>query len=238
LTGKGLKKKKKGAEIITIDGPAGAGKSTVSKMLARRLNYMYLDTGAMYRAVALGVGQEGVNPEDEAALERLCRTIKISFQGDSQNQKVILGGEDVTEKIREPQVGGMASRVSMKWPVREAMVNLQRKIGAKGKIVAEGRDTGTVVFPDAEYKFFLNAQPEERARRRYRELTAKELCLKMEDVKKEMIRRDEQDSSRELAPLRPAPDALLIDSTELTPEEVVENILQVMKKGERERQKN
>jgi len=231
LTGKGLKKKKKGAEIITIDGPAGAGKSTVSKMLARRLNYMYLDTGAMYRAVALGVGQEGINPEDEADLERLCRTIKISFQGDSQNQKVILGGEDVTEKIREPEVGGMASRVSMKRQVREAMVKLQRKIGAKGKIVAEGRDTGTVVFPDAEYKFFLNAQPEERARRRYRELTVKELSLKMEDVKKEMIRRDEQDSSRELAPLRPAPDALLIDSTELTPEEVVENILQVMKKG-------
>ncbi|MBU1206718.1 MAG: (d)CMP kinase [Proteobacteria bacterium] len=226
-----MKKKKKGAEIITIDGPAGAGKSTVSKMLARRLNYMYLDTGAMYRAVALGVGQEGINPEDEADLERLCRTIKISFQGDSQNQKVILGGEDVTEKIREPEVGGMASRVSMKRQVREAMVKLQRKIGAKGKIVAEGRDTGTVVFPDAEYKFFLNAQPEERARRRYRELTVKELSLKMEDVKKEMIRRDEQDSSRELAPLRPAPDALLIDSTELTPEEVVENILQVMKKG-------
>ncbi|MDH4267494.1 MAG: (d)CMP kinase, partial [Deltaproteobacteria bacterium] len=131
----------------------------------------------------------------------------------------------------EPEVGGMASRVSMKRPVREAMVKLQRKIGAKGKIVAEGRDTGTVVFPHAEYKFFLDAQPEERTRRRYRELTMKELSLKMEDVKKEMVRRDEQDSSRELAPLRPAPDALFIDSTESTPEEVVENILKVMEKG-------
>jgi len=126
----------------------------------------------------------------------------------------------------------------MKRPVREAMVDLQRKIGAKGKIVAEGRDTGTVVFPDAEYKFFLNAQPEERARRRYRELTVKELSLKMEDVEKEMIQRDEQDSSRKLAPLRPAADALLIDSTELNPGEVVANIRQLMKKRERDREKN
>jgi cytidylate kinase len=118
------------------------------------------------------------------------------------------------------------------------MVDLQRKIGAKGKIVAEGRDTGTVVFPDAEYKFFLNAQPEERARRRYRELTVKELSLKMEDVEKEMIQRDEQDSSRKLAPLRPAADALLIDSTELNPGEVVANIRQLMKKRERDREKN
>ena len=238
MGGKGLKKKKKGAEIIAIDGPAGAGKSTVSKMLARRLRYRYLDTGAMYRAVALSVGQEGINPEDEAALERLCQKIKISFQGDSQNQRVMLGKEDVTEKIREPEVGWMASRVSMKRPVREAMVDLQRKIGAKGKIVAEGRDTGTVVFPDAEYKFFLNAQPEERARRRYRELTVKELSLKMEDVEKEMIQRDEQDSSRKLAPLRPAADALLVDSTELNPGEVVANIRQLMKKRERDREKN
>jgi len=238
LTGNGLKNKQKGKEIVTIDGPAGAGKSTVSKMLARRLQYSYLDTGAMYRAVALCIRHKGVDPEDEAALGRLLQKITISFQGDSQNQRVMLHGQDVTEKIREPEVGWMASRVSMKRPVREAMVNLQRKIGAKGKIVAEGRDTGTVVFPDAPYKFFLIARPEERARRRYMELAVKGVCLKREDVEKEMTRRDEQDSSRELAPLQPAPDARFIDSTELTPEEVVKNILKVMKKEEQKQEKN
>jgi cytidylate kinase len=231
LTGHRAKKKQEGKEIITIDGPAGAGKSTVSKILARRLQYSYLDTGAMYRAVALCIQQEGVDPEDEAALESLCQKLSMSFQGDSQNQRVMLSGEDITEKIRAPEVGWMASRVSTKRVVREAMVNLQRKIGAKGKIVAEGRDTGTVVFPDAPYKFFLNAHPEERARRRYLELTAKGITLKKEDVEKEMHQRDQQDSSRELAPLRPAADARFIDSTELNAEEVAENILQMIKKG-------
>ncbi|MDI6754886.1 MAG: (d)CMP kinase [Thermodesulfobacteriota bacterium] len=232
MTGKGFRQKKEKCrkEIITIDGPAGAGKSTVSKMLARHLHYLYLDTGAMYRAVALKVRQEGVNPEDEAALEDLCQNIKIIFQGDDEGKRIILDGEDVTRKIREPAIGWMASRVSMKRSVREAMVRLQRKIGEKGKIVAEGRDTGTVVFPDARYKFFLSAEPGERARRRRLELVGTGLSLKIEEIEKEMARRDEQDSSRELAPLRRATDALLIDSTGLTPEEVVARMLQVVRK--------
>jgi len=217
--------------IIAIDGPSGAGKSTVGKMLAQRLKYSYLDTGAMYRAVALRALVEGIPPEDELALERLCTKLRISFQGNVENQRVICQGEDVTERIREPQVGWMASKISMRRPVRWAMVRLQRQIGEKGRIVVEGRDTGTVVFPRAKYKFFLNAAPSERLRRRHKELMAKGLSLRIEEVEKEMKRRDQQDSLRELAPLRPAADARFIDSTSLPPEEVVEKILQIVKKG-------
>ena len=214
--------------IITIDGPAGAGKSTVSRMLARRLNYVYLDTGAMYRAVALEVLKEGIDPGDEKALERLCEEIAISFAEDSRGQRILCQGEDVTEQIREPEVSWMASTVSMKRPVREAMVALQRKMGAQGRLVAEGRDTGTVVFPRADTKFFLVADPGERALRRFRELRAQGKEAKPEEVEEEVRRRDDQDSSRDLSPLKPAEDAHLIDSTGVTPEEVVERILEVL----------
>jgi cytidylate kinase len=225
------RRKEAGAVIITIDGPAGAGKSTVGKMLARRLHYLYLDTGAMYRAVALRAKQQKIDPGDEVALERLCRNLEISFAKGGEDQRLICQGEDVTEKIREPEIGWMASTVSMKRPVRQAMVRLQRQIGAKGRIVAEGRDTGTVVFPQAEYKFFLNAQPGERARRRHRELTSKGLSVDITEVEKEMKERDDQDSFRELAPLHPAADAQFLDSTELTPEDVVEQMLKFVQRG-------
>ncbi len=224
----GRERNKAAVQIVTIDGPAGAGKSTVSKMLARKLNFLYLDTGAMYRAVALRAKRERVDPNDEEALEKLCRGLEISFQGDSEGQRVICQGEDVTERIRDPEIGWMASTVSMKRAVREALVHLQREIGSRGRIVAEGRDTGTVVFPRAKYKFFLNADPEERARRRYRELAARGLAVNPEETKKEVNERDEQDSTRQLAPLRPAEDARIIDSTGLTPEEVVDRMLEIM----------
>jgi cytidylate kinase len=198
-------------------------------MLARRLRYLYLDTGAMYRAVALMVLKEEIDPGDERALEKLCKEIVISFSGDSRGQRIICQGEDVTEKIREPEVSWMASTVSMKRPVREAMVALQRKIGDRGGLVAEGRDTGTVVFPQAEGKFFLVADPRERALRRFRELKAKGNEAKVEEVEEEVRKRDDQDSSRDLAPLRPAEDAHLIDSTGLSPEEVVERMLEVLR---------
>lgn len=220
---------KREAQIITIDGPAGAGKSTVSKLLARRLNYLYLDTGAMYRAVALRAQKEGVDPNDEGALEKLCQRLEISFQEDREGQRVICQGEDVTERIRDPEIGWLASTVSMKRPVREALVRMQRKIGSWGKIIAEGRDTGTVVFPRAKYKFFLSADSQERARRRCRELAARGLAANLKEIEREMKERDEQDSSRQLAPLRPAADARAIDSTGLTPEEVVERMLEIIR---------
>jgi cytidylate kinase len=220
---------KREAQIITIDGPAGAGKSTVSKLLARRLNYFYLDTGAMYRAVALRAQREGVDPNDEGALEKLCQRLEISFQEDREGQRVLCQGEDVTERIRDPEIGWLASTVSMKRPVREALVRMQRKIGSWGKIIAEGRDTGTVVFPRAKYKFFLSADPQERARRRCRELAARGLAANLKEIEREMKERDEQDSSRQLAPLRPAADARAINSTGLTPEEVVERMLEIIR---------
>jgi cytidylate kinase len=225
------KSEKIGNEIITIDGPAGAGKSTVGKMLARRLRYTYLDTGAMYRAVAHRVREEGVDPKDEGALERLCQRLEISFQRDREGERVVCQGEDVTEKIRDPEVGWMASTVSMERPVREALVRLQRQIGSRGRVVAEGRDTGTVVFPRAKNKFFLTADPKERSRRRYQELQGKGLGVDLGEIEREVRERDEQDMSRRLAPLRPAEDARIIDSTGVSPEEVVKRMLEVIAKG-------
>jgi len=220
-------------EIVAIDGPAGAGKSTVSKILARRLGYVFLDTGAMYRAVAVEAEKKGIQPDDEPSLENLCQDLTISFHPEGEEQKVFCQGVDVTEKIREPHIGMLASRVSMKKPVREAMVRLQRQAGAQGKIVAEGRDTTTVVFPEARFKFFLVAEPEERARRRYRELVNKGVAARLEDIQDEINKRDEQDSSRDLAPLRAPEDAFFIDSTESTPEEVVEEIIKSIRKKAR-----
>ncbi len=220
-------------EIVAIDGPAGSGKSTVSKILAQRMGFLFLDTGAMYRAVAVEAEKKGVDPDDEAGLEELCQNLTISFRASGEEQRIICQGVDITEKIRENHVGWLASRVSMKRAVRETMVRLQRQIGAQGKIVAEGRDTATVVFPNARYKFFLVADPKERARRRYREMVAKGLAPRLEEVEDEINRRDEQDSSRELAPLRSADDAVFIDSTESTAEEVAEEMLKVIRKKSR-----
>jgi len=216
---------------VTIDGPAGAGKSTVGKMLARRLNYMYLDTGAMYRAVALRAKREGIDPKDEPGLERLCAQMEISFQETGEGQRLICQEEDVTERIRDPEIGWMASVVSMMRPVREAMGALQRRMGSRGGVVAEGRDMGTVVFPDARFKFFLVADPRERSLRRYREMKARGREMNLEEVESEVRERDAQDSSRELAPLKPAEDAHLIDSSELTPEEVVARMLAIIQKN-------
>lgn len=219
--------------IITIDGPAGAGKSTVSKQLAKRLGYLYLDTGAMYRAVAVQVQAEGIDPNDEIALEKLCQGLEISFRQGEEEQQVICQGKDVTKKIRDPEVGWLASVVSTRGPVRRTLVNLQRKMGQQGGIVAEGRDTGTVVFPEAPFKFYLDAQPAERVRRRYQELLAKGVQVAMGEVRKEVEKRDQQDTSRELAPLCPARDAHIIDSTGLGVGEIVERMLAVIQEGKK-----
>jgi cytidylate kinase len=209
--------------IITIDGPAGAGKSTVAKALARRLGYKYLDTGATYRALALKAIREGIRPDDLEGLKRLSSQVLLQLGPDG---RIFLDGEDVSEKIREQEVGMMASLISRIREIREVLWAIQRKVGQEGSIVAEGRDTGSVVFPDADVKFYLDASLEERARRRYRELLSKDKNVTFQEVLEEVKKRDLQDQTREIAPLKIPEDAIFVDSTYLTPEEVVELMLE------------
>jgi cytidylate kinase len=209
--------------IITIDGPAGAGKSTVAKALARRLGYKYLDTGATYRALALKAIREGIRPDDLEGLKRLSSQVLLQLGPDG---RIFLDGEDVSEKIREQEVGMMASLISRIREIREVLWAIQRKVGQEGGIVAEGRDTGSVVFPDADVKFYLDASLEERARRRYRELLSKDKNVTFQEVLEEVKKRDLQDQTREIAPLKIPEDAIFVDSTYLTPEEVVELMLE------------
>ena len=210
--------------VITIDGPAGAGKSTVARILAKRLGYQYLDTGAMYRAVALAVKRAKIAPEEEERVEGLLKGIRIDLHGDS----VFLNGEDVSNLIRDPEIDLLASRVSRIRPVREFLTGLQRAFSQGKAIVAEGRDMGTVVFPDAPYKFFLTASPEERARRRKRQLEMQGKDVSYEAILLQIRERDEADSKRAIAPLQMAPDATLVDTTQLEIEDVIEKILRVI----------
>lgn len=211
-------------EVITIDGPSGSGKSTVSKALALKLNYSYLDTGAMYRAFALEVLNKGFENDKERYIQLLKDFhIRFSYNNDG-SQRVFCNDKDVTELIRTPEVSMWASTISKEKEVRDRMGYLQRKMGEAGKLVAEGRDMGTVVFKDAFAKFFLFATPEIRALRRYKELLEKNISVNYQEVLEDIKRRDDQDSNRELAPLRPAEDAVLIDSSNLTVEEVVNKI--------------
>jgi len=208
--------------VIAIDGPSGAGKSTVAHLLAERLGYLQIDTGAMYRAVAVLMRQEGIDPDDLAAVERLCRRIDIRLERTDGLQRVYANGQDVTDRIRTPEMSQLTSRISALRPVREAMMQAQRRMGARGGVVLEGRDIGTVVFPDADVKFFLSASAEERGRRRYQELVAKGEQVTLEDTIRAVTSRDQQDSQRDLAPLRMAGDAIAIDSSGRTIDEVLE----------------
>jgi len=208
--------------VIAIDGPSGAGKSTVAHLLAERLGYLQIDTGAMYRAVAVLMRQEGIDPDDLAAVERLCSRIDIRLERTDGLQRVYANGQDVTDWIRTPEMSQLTSRISALRPVREAMMQAQRRMGARGGVVLEGRDIGTVVFPDADVKFFLSASAEERGRRRYQELVAKGEQVTLEDTIRAVASRDLQDSQRDLAPLRMAGDAIAIDSSGRTIDEVLE----------------
>jgi cytidylate kinase len=211
--------------VITIDGPTGSGKSTVSRLLAKRLDYPYLDTGAMYRVVALALKRTGIGLRDEAAISEICNEIDIHFVPEVDTTRVYLGKEDVTEAIREPDIDLLASDVSALEVVRSAMTRLQRKIGSQGPLVAEGRDMGTVVFPDAQHKFYVDASLEVRVDRRFQERHRRGEPISREKVREDLIRRDHQDMNRFLAPLKPAKDATIIDTTELTLDQVVEKIL-------------
>ncbi len=214
--------------IVAIDGPSGAGKSTLSKRLAASLGYINIDTGAMYRSVALAASRKKVDLTDEAALGRLAGEISIDFIRQESGERVLLDGEDVSGAIRTPEVSLLTSQISACAGVREAMVELQRQKGAKGGVVLEGRDIGTVVFPQAEVKFFLNASAAERGRRRYEELQAKGMPVELEQTIVEVEARDAADSAREHAPLIQAEDALVIDSTAMTIEEVLQEMLTVV----------
>lgn len=208
------------AQIVTIDGPSGAGKSTISQLLAGKLGYAYLDTGAMYRAVGLKIERTGNNCDSES-LAQLLANIDLQLQPVGGETKVILDGEDVSEAIRTPEMSMTASRVSAIPAVREKLTTLQQEIGRRGKVVAEGRDMGTVVFPLAAWKFFLDATPEERARRRVLQLREKGQQVDEKETLALIIDRDQADSNRALAPLKPAEDAVIIDSSKMTIAEVV-----------------
>jgi len=207
--------------LITIDGPAGAGKTTVSRLLADRLGYRYIDTGALYRGVALAVKTQGVDPENDDALESLCRRLKLSIAIINKGLRLISDGVDVTDRIRTPEITMLASAVSAKPVVRRYLLDLQRNLGAEKAAVFEGRDMGTVVFPQADIKFFLDASTKTRAQRRFEELKSKSTQT-LDEVERDIQQRDQNDSTRQAAPLKPAADAIFIDSTDLSAEQVVE----------------
>lgn len=209
---------------VAIDGPAGSGKSTVAKQIAKDYNILYLDTGAMYRACALCVVEAGVDVENEAAIVDLMRTATIDVRYENGLQRTYLNDHDVSEEIRRPQISMAASTVSKHHSVRTHMVEKQREIAGKMSCVLDGRDIGTYVLPDADFKFFLTARPEVRAQRRYDELVAKGHKVDFATLKEDIIRRDEQDSTRSFAPLKCAEDAVLVDTSDMTIEQVVEYI--------------
>ena len=216
--------------IITIDGPSGVGKSTVAKSVANNLGLMYLDTGAMYRAVALQVKRNPINIDNENELLSLLKTTNIRILNNKNNVlKITLNDEDITDEIRSPEISRISSDVATKSPVRKKLVELQRKIGSNGNIVVEGRDMGTYVFPDADIKFYLDATLEERAIRRKKQLMEKNIDTDLENMIKEIELRDKQDKERLESPLHPAPNAVIIDTTNLNTDEVINRIIREVK---------
>jgi CMP/dCMP kinase len=213
--------------IIAIDGPSGAGKSTLGRMLARALNLLYLDTGSMYRAVALAVMESSVSSNDDLAVGSLAGRVDIDLAGDPDALKVTLEGRDVTDEIRSEEVTEMSSIVSTIPQVRRAMVQRQRELGARGAVM-NGRDIGTVVFPDADVKFFLTAVPQERAERRFNEERARDPKVNFEETFADLAERDRRDETRADSPLKVADDAIVVDSTGLTIDEVFERMMEAV----------
>lgn len=218
------------ALIIAIDGPSAAGKSTLAKRLAKDLGFTYLDTGGMYRALALKVLREGIDIGNDGALTELIGRTDIDLVVTEGKLKVLLDGEDVSHEIRTPEVSQMASKASTLEVVRRWMLVLQRAFGRRGNVVAEGRDIGTVVFPDAEVKIYLDASAQERARRRVEELRQAGRQVSLDETLREMWERDKRDSERDLAPLRKADDAIAIDSTSVDAEALAQRVMQQIRK--------
>jgi cytidylate kinase len=218
------------ALIIAIDGPSAAGKSTLAKRLAKELGFTYLDTGAMYRALALKVLREGIDIGNDEMLTELIGRTEIDLVETGGQLRVLLDGEDVSELIRTPEVGQMASKASALKTVRRWMLVLQRALGQRGDVVAEGRDIGTVVFPDAEVKIYLDASAQERARRRVEELRRAGRQVSLDETLREMVERDKRDSERDLAPLCKAADAVAIDSSALDAEALAQTVMQEIRR--------
>jgi CMP/dCMP kinase len=217
------------AVVVAIDGPSGSGKSTLAKRLARELGFSYLDTGAMYRALALKMLKQGIEPEEDSRLAALLRQTEIELREQEGRLQVLLDGIDVAHLIRTPEVSQLASRASARKIVRERMMELQRAAAGKGPIVAEGRDIGTVIFPAAQVKIYLDATVAERARRRFEELRANGRQVSMEETVRELTERDRRDSERDLAPLRRAADAVAVDSSSLTADAVADRVLELVR---------
>lgn len=220
---------KLGHFIVAIDGPAGSGKSTVSKLIAAKLGLLYIDTGAMYRALTLKAVRRGMDLEDGDALAKLAGNTKIDLRNVSGSLKVFLDGEDVSGFIRTPELTNNVKFIARVPGVRREMVKLQRIIGGRSSAVLEGRDIGTVVFPDAKFKFYLDADVEERSRRRHKELLETLQNADFGDIKNDVMKRDESDMNRDVGALKKAPDAVLIDTTDLSIEKVVEKLLSYIK---------
>lgn len=214
---------------VAIDGPSGAGKSTVARAAAMRLCYVYVDTGAMYRAIGLAVCRKGVSGEDAAGITAALRGIEIALRYENGTQHVLLCGEDVSDAIRTPEIAYYASKVSAVPEVRQFLLDLQRNMAKKSNILMDGRDIGTVILPDAQVKIFLTASAKCRAERRYRELIAKGQDVTLERVLSDVESRDEQDRTRAIAPLRQAEDAVLLDTGNLTLEESIEAVLRIIR---------
>lgn len=216
---------------IAIDGPAGAGKSSIAKLVAKKLSFVYIDTGAMYRTMALYFIKNGIDTKEEEAVSAHCDEIGITITYENGSQQIFLNGENVSTEIRNEQVGNQASVVAAYGCVREKLVALQREMAASSDVIMDGRDIGTVVLPDADVKIYLTASSAVRAQRRYKELKEKGVECDLNKIEEDIILRDKQDMSREISPLKQAEDAILLDSSDMGIDEVVEKILSIVKKA-------
>lgn len=215
---------------IAIDGPAGAGKSSIAKLVAERLSFIYIDTGAMYRTMALYFMNRGINTKDQMLVESRCEEIDIRIHYENGEQQIFLNGDNVSVKIREEQVGNEASVVASYGKVREKLVALQRSMAASADVIMDGRDIGTVVLPDADVKIYLTASSAVRAERRYKELTEKGAVCDLKKIEEDIKIRDYQDMNREISPLKQAEDAVLVDSSDMTIDQVIEEIISIVEK--------